>query len=481
VLQADLNTIGQTLNASNPTAGAPIESTLNSQITSVQGSASQLSSAITAVNAAVGGSGGGVFANVTALNSTLGGTGSATTRTSAIHNAILTSPGATVTGDLATLEASLVTTPSGILATDVGRLNTLIDGTGGGSTVQARIGAPTVNGTASNLAAVIGTGGTNLAAKLGDPGIGFPNIASMIGTSGAASLTGALGNSGAGRSSINVLLGAGAPSLYGEIVGSSGILDSIDGTTTDSGNIPEKLNTETGLVENGATQLSSAIADVNSALGSGQSLTPDGDLFGILTAPNSGTTSGLISMISGSNSGTLLGGINSVAAQLDGSLSVTGTTGDSVTGKIGTQIGNVENNGTQLSTAVNDVGSLIGGSGPLATQIGNPVLNGSASNLVAVIGGSGATIAAQLGDPVAGDEGLSALIDASGASDGGGVFLNGAVANFTNSTSLSDQTNAFLALLDQSSWTTPSDTDLTFAPSGPTSLGELIGEAASTS
>ena len=360
-------------------------------------------------------------------------------------------------------------------------MNRLLNGTATGSDVQSRIGSPVVNGVSSNLATVIGTGGADLAAQLGDPG-GQPDIASMIGSTGAASLTDALGNTGSGNSSINALLGGSATnSLRGNIVGTSGILASIDGTTTDSGNITAKLAAQTGDVQDGASQLSTAINTVHSALGADSSLTSDADLYGILTAPQTGGTSGLIAKISGSNSGTLLGGINSVAGQLDGSVAVSGSVGNSLAGILAGQIGTVDGTATQLSAAIADVGSLIGGTGPLSDQIGSPTINGNPSNLATVIGGSGSSIATQLGDPVTANGGLSALINAPGASNPNNVFSTDALTTLVSATSLTGQTTAFLSLMNPNNWSNSFDSDLTFSLSNPPlNFGQLVGDASST-
>jgi fibronectin-binding autotransporter adhesin len=500
-LQGDLNGVGQTVDGTAPTTGTPIISLLGNQIANVQGSASQLSSAITAADNAVGGSGSSIDANITSLNTTLGGSGTAVARTTAIQDSIRANPGPTVTGDISSLDSSLLTSPTGTLSTDlatvrgmmvtspgasaqadVSGLDQLINGTSFGSTLQARIGSPVVNGSASNLATVIGTSGSDLSAQLGDPG-GQADIASMIGSTNATSLTGALGNTSSGSSSINDLLGGNqANSLEGNIVGNNGILAAIDGTATDSGNITAKLSTQTGLVAAGQSQLSTAINTVRSTFGQDASLTSAPDLMSILTAPNSNGTSGLIAKISGTNSGTLLGSINSVATQLDGSTSMTGTAGDSQTGILAAQIGGIQNGSTQLSTAIVDVGEQIGDSGPLAARIGNPTINGTSADLSSVIGGSGASIAAQLGDPVTATGGLSALIDASGASYSG-VFSPSALSALTGSTSLTDQTNAFLALMGPSAWLNSFDNNLTFSPGPqpPSTLGALVGDATSTS
>jgi hypothetical protein len=60
------------------------------------------------------------------------------------------------------------------------------------------------------------------------------------------------------------------------------------------------------------------------------------------------------------------------------------------------------------------------------------------------------------------------------------VFAEDAFSAFRDSTSLVDQANAFLALMDNSRWSSPGMTDLTFSlATPPSSLGGLIGQASS--
>ncbi len=267
---------------------------------------------------------------VVANGAVIGGSGAAisnaATNATAIDAALLQSPTGVVSADLATLAGEVVTTPSGVLETDIQAINSALDGIAAGSTVQARIsdvagivggtasvlydnvaaantdlggfgttiariGSPLLGGSASSLAAVIGGTGTNLAAQLGDPGTGntligniggsttsvqaalsdvagivggtasvlYDNVAAantalggsgtttttarignlgsatslsaMIGVSGSASLAAALDNTNSGNSSIAAFLGSSTTPLYSSIVGSSGILHQIDGTT----------------------------------------------------------------------------------------------------------------------------------------------------------------------------------------------------------------------------------------------------------
>jgi hypothetical protein len=340
------------------------------------------------LNTAVGGSDTDVYSNVSSLSSTLGGSGSVTARTGAIHDAILTTPGSTVSTDLATARNLMVSSTGVTMQADLSSLAQLLNGTSNGSTLEARIGSPTVNGNQASLATVIGTTGSDLATQLGDPGGTFADVSSMIGTSDAASLAEALGNSGDGSSTINALLGGSdTTSPYGKIVGANGILNSIDGTTTDSSNIAAKLSTQTARINSGATQLSSSI---------------------------------------------------------------------------------------------NDVATAIGHTGTLAERIGAPTLNGNASSLSDVIGGSGTTLATQLGDPVTGT-GLSGKIAATGTSNAGGLFSDGPFSAFRESTSLVAQADAFVALMDPAAWVNSNATELTFSLANPpTSLGGLIEKASAT-
>lgn len=385
-LQADLDVIGQALDGTDPTAGAPIGDTLAGQVSSVQAGASDLGSAVSTVRTALGGVDVSISGKVSSLNTRLGGTGSAAGRTSAIHNALVTTPGETLSEDLAAVRNTLVSSPGTTLQGDVSSLALLLNGTSNGSTLQARIGYPTLGGNQSDLTTVIGTNGSNLAAQVGDPGGSFANVSAMIGTSDAASLAEGLGNGGVGTSSINALLGgSAATSPYRNIVGSSGILSSIDGTTTDSGTIAAKLNAQTATINADATQ---------------------------------------------------------------------------------------------LNTSIGNVAARIGHSGTLAARIGSPTVNGTTSSLSAAIGGSGTTLAAQVGDPVTADSGLSQLIGATGATNDGAVFSGEGFNAFRNSPSLADQANAFLTLMDPVQWANPNATHLTFTvTTPPTTLGGFVGQA----
>jgi hypothetical protein len=291
--------------------------------------------------------------------------GSATQLSTAIagvDSALISAPTGVLSTDLATARSLLVTTPGATLQADAQALNTLVNGAATGSTVQAR---------------------------LGDPG-SAGSINAMIGTDSAQSLTAALGNSGAGNSSISALLGGTSTTpLYGQIVGSSGLFSMIDGTVTDSGNLETKLGAQTQAVQNGATQLSTAISGVDSSL---------------LTTP-----SGAVSTDLATARGLF---VSSPGATMQA---------DAET----------------LNTFVNGTAS----GSTVQARLGNPTLNGTSSNLSALIGGGGADLASQIGDPGIGLQGVSGLIAAETAS-------NSSIdpTAFRDATSLFDQLNAFVSL-----------------------------------
>jgi hypothetical protein len=82
---------------------------------------------------------------------------------------LLNTPTGVIQTDINAVRALIVTSPGSAAQADVQTVNTLIDGTATGSTIQARIGGPLLNAISSNLSAVIGGSGS-IAAQLGDPG-----------------------------------------------------------------------------------------------------------------------------------------------------------------------------------------------------------------------------------------------------------------------------------------------------------------------
>jgi len=91
----------------------------------------------------------------------------------------------------------------------------------------------------------------------------------------------------------------------------------------------------------------------------------------------------------------------------------------------------------------------VAGGPAVLPDIGAPTVNGVASTLGDMVGGtSGASLAANVGDPVTGTTGLAAMIRNNGASVG---TVNGFDASgFDNATSINAQVAAFLSVLNQS-------------------------------
>jgi hypothetical protein len=136
----------------------------------------------------------------------------------------------------------------------------------------------------------------------------------------------------------------------------------------------------------------------------------------------------------------------------------------------------LESDSQTLNTSLNGIAS----GSSIQARIGNPAVNGTASNLMAVIGGSGSDLASSLGDPVTGNSGLSALTNASAAIDNNSLWND--ISGVQNATTVYDQLNAFLALFNTNNWSNPSATSITFTLAGPpTSLGDLLSSASSTS
>jgi hypothetical protein len=200
----------------------------------------------------------------------------------------------------------------------------------------------------------------------------------------------------------------------------SGVSTQIGGA---GGTLAAKMTTQIGSVENGATVLNTAISDVSGLLGSGDSsLTSNTDLYRILNDANSGSSSGLIAKLNGTSSTTILGGVNALAGSIDGSASVTGSASSNLSANLLAQTHLVNGGASQLSTAISGV----------STQIG----------------GSGASLAAQLSDPVAGTTGLAGKIRKGHAPI---TSVNGFdCSSFDSATNLYDQLNTFVTIMSTS-------------------------------
>jgi len=236
------------------TDSGSISGKLSTQIQLVQNGAIYLDTAISNAKNMIGGSSPDIFGNLSSLYTLIGGSGTLINNVIGVDDLLLTTPTGVLTTDLNSLRSLLVPTLSVTAQADIQSLNLMINGSAGGSTLQARIGSL---GSASS-------------------------VLGMIGDTTDGTVTSALGNTGAGNSSIASLLGNTSASLYNNIVGFGGILSQIDGTATDSGNISNKLETQIQSIQTGALQLSTAIDTINGLMGGSSS-----DIYHNLGAVNS--------------------------------------------------------------------------------------------------------------------------------------------------------------------------------------------------
>ncbi len=359
---------------------------------------------------------------------------------------LLASPTGDDATDLATARALLVLSLGATLQADIQTINAFLNGLGSGLTTQARIGsifsqidgtadysgniasklttriqlirssasqlstaiddvADNVGGSASDLYGNIGAansalgGSGTVIARIGSLG-SASSLFSMIGATSLANLAAALGNTGSGNSAIAALLksGSSSTSLYALIVGSSGILSQIDGTTTDSGNIAGKLTTQIQAIRSSGTQLSTAISAIATILG-GTEL----DLYGNVGAANSalGGSGTLISRVATiynallasptsvvitdlatarallvlSLGATLQADAETLNALLNGTATgstieeriaaifsqISNASSGNVTDELTTFIQAIRSSGTRLSTVISDVSNNVGG------------------------------------------------------------------------------------------------------------------------
>ncbi|VBB17735.1 hypothetical protein YASMINEVIRUS_198 [Yasminevirus sp. GU-2018] len=358
--------------------------------------------------------------DIETLNSLLDGEASGSTtqaRITAIHNVLLITPTSVLSTDLATVRALLVTTPGSTLENDILTLNTIIRGSTPRDITQRSIVDSTTQ------------------AKLGDLG-DATSIFDMIGTNSPTSITSALGNTGSNNSSIAGLLNSTpGSSLYGMLVGSGGLLDKIDGTTTDSGsdNVSDKLTTQIQTLKSSSTQLSTAITDVNSLIGGSSdtnsrvttlNVTIDGvkSMTGLTSFTFSTTASSSNDVV------TIVGndGTSSQSYSLDVTTVNLGT-GTNQTVPIsnggtftltcqGTKSITFVNNSGEPITSVQTIADYLAKTYPVGSVLkasttskvfaiknvlgGNkPCLLSCATNIASVIGGNSSDITSQLGDP----------------------------------------------------------------------------------
>ncbi len=203
----------------------------------------------------------------------------------------------------------------------------------------------------------------------------------------------------------------------------------------------------------------------------------------VLTNPSGDVQSDLVD-VAGQLVGVAGPTLESDVDTLNTNLGVSGTT----LTRIDWVVENMDPSVSNAQTAVDDIENLLGAPNPIdlgsiVSRIGNPTVNGASSTLTDMIGGTGNTLAARLGDPVTGGSGLASLIDAASATNNNSVFSTAALSSFSGATDLATQLSHFDQLFDTGSLANNADTKLTLSLSGtaPGSLGALVGDAASTS
>jgi len=553
--------------------GSSISSRLSPQIQAIEGSATQLSTAIGDVNTILGGTNPDLYSNLVALNTILGLTGTAYSRIGSLGSASsivamlgVTSPSsiaaalgntgagnssisALLGGSGSTALYAVIVGSGGILSqldgtiTDSGNVsgkltaqtqaiqgsatqlssaisaaNSALGGTG---TILARIGAPTVNSSGSNLATVIGGSGADIATRLGDPGPNFVSLSAMIGGTSTTIVTqlgnvlgtnSIIANIGGSTASVQAALNALSvilvnnstfgSSLYTQATTLSTNLDSglsslpnvgtyatVAATPASDGSGGVNITISSGLGSaNGTYNLSSST--IGGAIANGATFTLINGSYNLVLVNKSGATINsqlgalryLISMYPVSSqiatgiSDKITNGLNK---QLGGSATSTRSRIAAIdvmllaspTGVVATDLTTLEGLivGTPtgvLQTDIQTVNSSLNGTAAgstVAARIGAPSVNSASSNLAAVMGGSG-DLATRLGDPVVGSSstGISALI---GANDASSPVWD--ISAFTGATTIHDQLSAFLGL-----FTGPVTVNCGVTP--PASLGALL-------
>lgn len=342
------------------------------------------------------------------------------TVTATLDQEILINPTGTLSTDLETLADLLVTTPGATLESDVQTLNELLDGTVSGSTTQSRIDNLSDKLVGNhNYAHCLSTQITSMQANLDN---GFSSLPSSLDSVTISSIT--TDNSGG----INITL-----SNAGNASGTY----NLSNTTLSIAN-----NTTFNFIKDGYTlslinRSNSVINNQTLALIYLNSMYPTGSK---ISTTLSDTISSLEIMIGGSAS--------SLRAKI---ASVDRTLLSAPTGVVSTDLATArglltETPGASMESDIQTINAFLNGQltglSTTAALVGVPQSNEAPSNFFSIIGGTGASVADLLGDPITGTGGISNLIKASNASNSHSININA----FTTATSLYDQLNAFLGL-----------------------------------
>jgi hypothetical protein len=387
---------------------------------------------------------GSTATKVIALRTLLGGTNSsAMGQVMDLGVSLVVNPSGALATDVETLAEKLVSVPSEVLETDLNTLSTaLVGNTNFAQPLEAQV--TTLSNTLDNSVSSLPNGGTyaTIGTPAADDGGGGVNIVISAGLGGA---------NGAYNLSAGTIAG--------------GIANGSTFTLTNGGNDIVLYN------RSGATLNTQAAAIRYLA-----SMYPVGSQMAAGVSDK--ITNGI---------NRLIGGVASSArarlAAVDASIL------NNPTGGVATDLQTANalfgGAGSTTQARIEALNSLLDGVAAGSTtqaRIGEPTVNGVSSNVSAVIGGAGASVAERLGDPVTVVTGLASLIKASTAMNGNNIFSDAAVAELTGATALYNQMQAFLALLNPANWANAGHTTITFDLSGgaPASLADLVNKVSGT-
>jgi hypothetical protein len=387
---------------------------------------------------------GSTATKVIALRTLLGGTNSsAMGQVMDLGVSLVVNPSGALATDVETLAEKLVSVPSEVLETDLNTLSTaLVGNTNFAQPLEAQV--TTLSNTLDNSVSSLPNGGTyaTIGTPAADDGGGGVNIVISAGLGGA---------NGAYNLSAGTIAG--------------GIANGSTFTLTNGGNDIVLYN------RSGATLNTQAAAIRYLA-----SMYPVGSQMAAGVSDK--ITNGI---------NRLIGGVASSArarlAAVDASIL------NNPTGVVATDLQTANalfgGAGSTTQARIEALNSLLDGVAAGSTtqaRIGEPTVNGVSSNVSAVIGGAGASVAERLGDPVTAVTGLASLITASTAMNGNNIFSDAAVAELTGATALYNQMQAFLALLNPANWANAGHTTITFDLSGgaPASIADFVNKVSGT-
>lgn len=337
---------------------------------------------------------------VTDLQSILGVTGTSTIVSTL--RADLNSIGASLTG------ATSTATTAALKSAVAGVQNT-IDGSTTGSVSSKLLTASNLvvaSGSRTNLVADMTSAISNLGGS-GTLGARITALASKL-------LIAPSGNISTDIGTLQALLtGTPAASLQGDI---RNVNTAINGVATGSTTLA-RVSTLTDAIDSGATNISAAVTGVTSALGnSGDLADRVANLIALIktSAPSLNSAVTDVATLLGST-GTLADRVNSL---LDNVLiTPTGTLSTDLSTLRGLLVT------TPASTAQSDIQTIAtklngtASGGTIEGRIGSATLNTVASNISAVLGNTGTSLAQQLGDPGADYTNISSYLDSSGSSN----------------------------------------------------------------